>query len=200
MKRILAMAMAALILLCWVTAVSETTVRSETYKKKNTIRYYFTDDDGKLTEGPGGAAILEALFDGKRKWPSKIRYLAADGTRMMNNDGYSVVKLEYDKNRQVTKITLYDDHGSTVAIGSGKYCRINVKYDAEGNIASVYYGDRKNKRQETTEEEELLYRIVTEEGHPFVDGLPADELMEGPQIRPEVTATPTPTPDRKSVV
>lgn len=99
MKRVLAMAMAVLILLCCGMAGADTIVRSEVNKRKNTIRYSFTDEDGNPTEGPGGAAILELEFEGRRKWPSKIRYLSADGKRQMNSDGYSVAKLEYDKNR-----------------------------------------------------------------------------------------------------
>ena len=64
MKRVLAMAMAVLILLCCGMAGADTIVRSEVNKKKNTIRYTFTDEDG------------NPLFQSAQCYPSDCTWFA----------------------------------------------------------------------------------------------------------------------------
>ncbi len=102
MKRISVLIVALVLLICSAAAVEGTTFQSEMDKKKNTIRYIFMDEAGNPVASSEDYAMLELEYNGKRKWPEKIRYLDGEGNRVLNKDGYSVVKYDYGANRLVT--------------------------------------------------------------------------------------------------
>ena len=131
MKRISVLIMAFVLLICSAAAVEGTAFQSEMDQKKNTIRYIFADEAGNIAASPKDYAMLELEYNGKRKWPEKIRYLDREGNRVQNQDGYSVVKYDYGTNRLVTKITFYDENTKLVNVGEEQYCRITLKYNRE---------------------------------------------------------------------
>ena len=129
MKRILVLIMAFVLLICSAAAVEGAAFQSEMDQKKNTIRYIFTENAGQFAEISGEYAMLELEYNGRRKWPEKIRYLDAEGNRVRNQDGYSTIKYDYSANRLVTKITFYDENTKLVNVGEEKYCRITLRYN-----------------------------------------------------------------------
>ena len=104
MKRILALITAVLMLIGCTAAEAAASYRTEINKEQNTVRFIFTDETGNPTEGPDGCEILELEYQGKVKWPNKIRYLDAEGNRKMNHDGYAVIKFEYNGKRTAVTI------------------------------------------------------------------------------------------------
>ena len=137
MKRISALIVAFVFLLCSTAAGEDIIFQSEMNQKKNTIRYILTDEAGNPVAGSEGYAMLELEYNSRRKWPEKIRYLDPEGKRVRNQDGYSAIKYDYSANRLVTKITFYDENAKLVNVGEEKYCRITLRYNKEKQIINL---------------------------------------------------------------
>ena len=65
-------------------------------KKDYTGRMYYADKSGNRVTGPEGYCEVECQYPDGAELPYKVRYLNTEGKRVLNGDGYSVIRIIYD--------------------------------------------------------------------------------------------------------
>ena len=195
MKRIITGILVLVVLLTCFSASGEAKLRKicEIDSKLNAVRYTYVDENGNPTEGPDGYVTAELVYEGRKKWPEKIRFLNAEGERVANKDGYAVVKYAFSSKRLVTKIALYDAEGALYEMEDGGFSRVSVKYDDQMKLVDAIYYDNDKEQVEVEDElQAIIGKLITAKGRTTVSGLSEEEMMEAPKNR----TTPTPKPTK----
>ena len=69
------------------------------------------------------------------------RYVAQDGTVVMNEKGYAILRNQYDANGNLTRTSYYDDNNNPVFVRELGYSSVSITYDQLGNKVGENYYD-----------------------------------------------------------
>lgn len=170
------------------------------YNKTKAVSVYtFVDADNNPVGNEYGYASAECKYNGRKKWPEKIRYLDTNGKRCNTNDGYAVIKYSYDGNNKVTRIAFYNLKGNLINTKNG-YSQLAIYYsDTRIDRISAFNTKEKKLDIDVTED---VYSFIDHEGHPVILGMPQVNTKENPKSKTEETeeinietnkSTPLPT-------
>ena len=113
--------------------VSETTAQDAPAEDSNTL------PQGTGTTGSNYARVLVYLDSMQRV--IEERYVAQDGTVVMNEKGYAIMRNQYDTNGNLTRTSYYDDNNNPVFVRELGYSSVSITYDQLGNKVGENYYD-----------------------------------------------------------
>ena len=100
-------------------------------------------DSNALSQGTGAAGSSYArvlVYLDSMQRVIEERYVAQDGTVVMNEKGYAILRNQYDTNGNLTRTSYYDDNNNPVFVRELGYSSVSITYDQLGNkIGENYY-------------------------------------------------------------
>ena len=118
------------------------TTGSAGYSTHLSIKDFRGNQIESMDTNPDGEVIGYRILYGydKRGLQIDARYVDLDGSLIMNDRNYSVLKIEYDNAGNQIRLTTYDTEGNPIERTAGYWSQEN-KYDASGNLVGTqYYG------------------------------------------------------------
>ena len=101
-------------------------------------------DPNALPQGTGAAgsnyARVLVYLDSMQRVIEE-RYVAQDGTVVMNEKGYAILRNQYDANGNLTRTSYYDDNNNPVFVRELGYSSVSITYDQLGNKVGENYYD-----------------------------------------------------------
>lgn len=113
--------------------VSETAAQDAPVEGSNTL------PQGTGAAGSNYARVLVYLDSMQRV--IEERYVAQDGTVVMNEKGYAILRNQYDTNGNLTRTSYYDDNNNPVFVRELGYSSVSITYDQLGNKVGENYYD-----------------------------------------------------------
>ena len=106
----------------------------EAGRSKVEMCFTTTGEPAVLSLGHSGSQYIRDSETGKH---IGTIYLDASGTPMINNQGYGIIRYDYDEWNNIIKYSYYDLEGNPVALSRGQYGQV-IEYAKKTRIRSYY--------------------------------------------------------------